>query len=101
MILVTALIRDDIAKYVQAVFTVYILILIVYVLLNMMVSFGLRPPYSRWTDAILGFLRDVSEPYLRLFRRFIPPIGMIDLSPMVAIIVLFFLRTILYSAIHS
>ena len=54
--------------------------IILYVLLNMMFSFGLRPPYSRYTDAVLGFLRDVCEPYLRIFRRFIPTIGMFDLS---------------------
>ncbi len=45
------------------------LLIFIYLLLNLMLSFGLRPPYSRWSDALLGFLRDVSEPYLRLFRR--------------------------------
>jgi YggT family protein len=93
--------RVDISNYVSALFEVYILILIVYVLLNMMFSFGLRPPYTRWTDAVLGFLKDVADPYLRLFRRLIPPIGMIDFTPMIAIIVLIFLRTILVSAIHG
>jgi YggT family protein len=37
---------------------------------------------------VLGFLRDVTEPYLSLFRRFIPPIGPVDVSPIVAILVL-------------
>ena len=96
-----AVVRDDIASYVQAVFEVYILVIILYVLLNMMFSFGLRPPYSRYTDMVLGFLRDVSEPYLRLFRRLIPPLGAIDLSPMVGIIVLVFLDRIIYGAIHT
>jgi YggT family protein len=50
---------------------------------------------------VLEFLRDVSEPYLRVFRRFIPTLGMVDLSPMIAIIVLFFVGRILYSAIHT
>ena len=97
--LVEALTRVDVANYVSALFTVYILIIFVYILINLLFSFGLRTPYSRWTDAILGFLRDVTEPYLRLFRRFIPPIGMFDLSPMVAIIVLYFVRTIIVNAI--
>jgi YggT family protein len=48
----------------------------------------MRLPYSRWSDAVLNFLRDVSEPYLRLFRRFIPPLGMFDFSPLIALIVL-------------
>ncbi len=99
--LVAGLIRDDVANYLNAAFEVYIIVLVVYVLLNMMFSFGLRPPYSRWTDIVLGFLKDVSDPYLRIFRRVIPPLGMIDLSPMIAIIVLVFLDRILFNTIHS
>jgi YggT family protein len=94
-----ALTRVDIANYVDALFTVYILLIFVYILLNLMFSFGVRLPFSRWTDAVLGFLRDVCEPYLRIFRRVIPPIGMLDLSPMIAIIVLYFVRTIVVNAI--
>jgi uncharacterized protein YggT (Ycf19 family) len=36
----------------------------------------------------MGFLRDVCEPFLRIFRRVLPPLGPLDLSPMVGIIVL-------------
>jgi uncharacterized protein YggT (Ycf19 family) len=97
--LVTAISRVDVANYVGWVFYVYILIIFVYVLVNLLLSTGVRPPYSRFTDAVLTFLRDTAEPYLRLFRRFIPPIGMFDLSPMVGIIVLYFLRYIVYHAI--
>ena len=97
--LAEALTRVDIANYVQALFEVYILLIFVYILLNLLFSFGLRPPYSRWSDAILGFLRDVCEPYLQIFRRFIPPIGMFDLSPMIGIFVLFGVRAILVSVI--
>jgi YggT family protein len=92
MTVLAALTRGDIANYVQALFLVYILLIFVYILLNMMFSLGLRPPYSRWTDAIMNFLRDVCEPYLRLFRRFVPPIGMFDFTPMVAIIVLYIVQ---------
>jgi YggT family protein len=99
--LAEAITRVDIANYVDALFLVYIILIFLYILLNLLFSVGVRPPYSRWSDAVLNFLRDVSEPYLRLFRRFIPPIGMIDLSPMIAIIVLYFLRTIVFNAIHG
>ena len=96
-----ALTRGDIANYVQALFLVYILLIFVYILLNMMFSLGLRPPYSRWTDAIMNFLRDVCEPYLKIFRRFIPPIGMFDLTPMIAIILLYIVQTIVVNAIRG
>jgi YggT family protein len=93
--------RSDIADYVSALFLVYIIIIFVHLLLNMMFGMGLRPPYSRWTDAVLGFLRDVSEPYLRIFRRFIPMVGMFDFSPVLALFVLVILRLVITSLITS
>lgn len=38
------------------------------------------------------FLAKICEPYLEIFRRFIPPLGMIDLSPLAAIFVIYFAR---------
>jgi YggT family protein len=87
-LIVIALTRTDVANYVDALFYVYIIIIFIYILTTWLFSFGMRLPYSRWSDAVLNFLRDVSEPYLRLFRRFIPPLGMFDFSPLIALIVL-------------
>jgi YggT family protein len=58
-------------------------------------------PYSRWSDAVLGFLRDVCEPYLRIFRRFIPMIGPLDISPIVALLVLNFAGAIVVRLISG
>jgi YggT family protein len=101
MTLLLASTRGDIANYVQAVFIVYILLIFVYILLNLMFSFGMRVPYSRWSDAVLAFLRDVCEPYLRIFRRIIPSIGMFDFSPMIAIIVLWIVEMLVVGAIQG
>jgi len=101
MTVLAAITRGDIANYVEALFLVYILLIFVYILLNMMFSLGLRPPYTRWVDAVMNFLRDVCEPYLRLFRRFIPPIGMFDLTPMIAIILLYIVETLVVNAIRG
>src|SRR3954470_5273540 len=62
---------------------VYILLLFVYVLMS-----WVRLPYTVWVRRVNDFLRDVCEPYLRIFRRILPPLGPLDLSPMVGIIVL-------------
>ena len=59
-----------------------------------MLSLGGRPPFSRAFDAVLDFLRDVCEPYLRIFRRFIPSIGGFDSRPILALLVLGLLRGI-------
>jgi YggT family protein len=96
-----AVTRVDVANYVNAVFLVYIVLIFLYILLNLMFSLGLRLPYARWSDVVLTFLRDICEPYLRVFRRFIPTIGMFDFSPMIAILVLYLLRTIVVNAISG
>jgi uncharacterized protein YggT (Ycf19 family) len=80
--------RDDVAGYLSALITVYSLIIVAYVITSLIFSFGVRMPYNRVLNGVLSFLRDVSEPYLRPFRRIIPQIGPLDISPIVAILVL-------------
>jgi YggT family protein len=89
-IFIVATVREQIAQFLSALLTVYILLIFAYILTSLIFSMGGRIPYSKWSSAILGFLRDVCEPYLSIFRRFIPPIGPIDVSPIVAILVLQF-----------
>lgn len=99
MTVLAAIARNDVARFVDAIFLVYSLLIIVYVLLSMIFSLGARIPYSRVTDAILTFLRDISEPYLQIFRKFIPLVGPLDLSPLVGLIVLNVVRVIVVNAI--
>lgn len=87
-VLVVATARESIADFLGALLLVYIILIFAYILTSLIFSFGGRIPYSRWSSAILGFLRDVCEPFLGIFRKFIPPIGPIDVSPIVAILVL-------------
>jgi YggT family protein len=96
-----AVTRVDVANYVNALFEVYIILIFVYILLNLMLSLGLRIPYHRWSDVLLTFLRDVCDPYLRIFRRFIPTIGMFDFSPMIAIILLYVADRLVVNAISG
>ena len=58
---------------------VYILLLFAYILTS-----WIRLPYRPWLNRVQRFLYDVCDPYLRIFRRFLPPLGPLDLSPMVA-----------------
>jgi uncharacterized protein YggT (Ycf19 family) len=86
MILASA--RTDVAGFLSALIYVYVLLIIAHIVIQLLFSAGLRPPYSRVTDAVLGFLRDVCEPFLRLFRRILPSFGGLDLSPLIAIVTL-------------
>ena len=80
--------RQEIADFVSALIFVYTICIIAWIVAQFVFSLGARVPYNRVFSAVLDFLRDVSEPYLRIFRRLPLQIGPIDLSPIVAIIVL-------------
>ncbi len=87
-------VRENVADFLQALLTVYVILILAYIVIQFFFAFGARPGYYRWLDAVLTFLRDVAEPYLRIFRRFIPPLGPLDLSPMVGVIVLIILMNV-------
>ena len=82
--------RHNIAEFLNALFTVYALIIFAWIIVSWVFSFGVRIPYSRPVNAVLDFLRDVTNPYLRIFHRLGLQFGPVDLSPMVGILVLLF-----------
>ena len=81
---------SSLASFVDIFLWVYTLLLFAYVLTS-----WIRLPYRPWLNRVQRFLYDVCDPYLRLFRWFLPPLGPLDLSPMVAIIVLIVVRNVL------
>ena len=80
--------RAEIAGFLSALIGVYTLIIFASIIVSWVFSFGVRVPYSRPLNAVLDFLRDVTNPYLRLFRRVLPSMGPLDLSPLVGIFAL-------------
>lgn len=50
---------------------------------------------------IVEFLEAICEPYLKLFRKFIPPIGMLDISPVVALIVLSVIQNLIIALLFK
>jgi YggT family protein len=97
MILASA--RTQIAGYLSTLIYVYTLLIIVYIVVQLLFAAGIRPPYSRTTDRLLGFLRDVVEPFLRIFRRMAPQLGGLDFSPMLAIISLYIINIVVVQGI--
>lgn len=93
--------RSDVADFVDTLVLVYVALIFVQVV----VSFVPRMPYNRFLSAFLSFVDDVVNPYLNLFRRFLPMMrigpGALDLSPMVGMFVLFIVGGIVSSAIRG
>jgi YggT family protein len=74
---------------------VYTLIIFLYIITS-----WVRLPYSPWLNRVQRFLYDVVEPYLRLFRRVVPPLGPLDLSPMLAVIGLLVVQQLLNAILN-
>jgi YggT family protein len=91
--------QGDIAKYVDALFLVYVVLIFVRILM----SWIPRIPRSATLRPVLDFITETTDPYLNLFRRFIPPIGSggmsMDVSPIIAIIVLLVAERLIVGAI--
>jgi uncharacterized protein YggT (Ycf19 family) len=97
---VAALERGQIADYVATVVFVYTVLIIGAVLLSWVRQF--RPiPYNTTVRAVIGFVDDTTEPYLRVFRSFVPRIGPIDISPIVAILVLSIVGSVIVGLIRG
>ena len=96
-----ALTRVDVANYLNTLIIIYFILIFIRILLSWLP----RIPYNRVLDMFLTFVRDVTDPYLNLFRRFIPPVRMgpaaLDLSPMIAIILLLFVGQIVVNVVHG
>jgi len=99
MAILLASVRTEIAGYLSTLIYVYTLLIVLYIVVQLLFAFGVRPPYSRASDAVLSFLRDVCEPYLRIFRRVIPQIGAFDFSPIVAIIALSLVNSLIVNGL--
>ena len=78
----------ELADFIAALILVYTICIVAWVVLSLIFSLGVRVPYNRFVNGVMDFLRDVSNPYLQLFRRLPLRVGPLDLTPMVAIIVL-------------
>jgi YggT family protein len=96
-----AVTRDDIADYVSALFLVYLILIFIRILL----SWIPRMPYYPWLRASVDFVHQVTDPYLNIFRRVIPPLGgggfAIDISPILATIVLIIVSGVVVALIRG
>ena len=94
--LVLAYAISRIENFVHVFVSVYILLIFGYIITS-----WVKLPYSPWLNRIQRFLYDVCEPYLRLFRRVLPPLGPLDISPIVAVFSLIFLDRLIQTILDQ
>jgi YggT family protein len=86
---------STVESFVDAFILVYVLLILAFIILS-----WIRLPYSVWLNRIQRFLYDICDPYLRIFRRFVPPLGPLDLSPMLAVVVLIVLQQVIHAVLN-
>ncbi len=91
--------RNEIYDYVDALFTVYLVLIFVRILLTWVP----RMPFNPYLRSAVAFVERTTDPYLNVFRALLRPVGFggmaLDLSPIVAIIVLYAVRGLVLNAI--
>jgi YggT family protein len=96
-----AITRADVADYVNTLILIYVVLIFIRILM----SWIPRMPYNRWLNMLLTFVTDVTDPYLNIFRRLIPPVrigpGALDLSPTVGVILLLIVGPIVAGLIRG
>lgn len=85
-----------IEQFLVSLVLVYSVLIIAYVVLGY-----LHLPYNLWVGRIRAFLHDTVEPYLGLWRRILPSMGGIDLSPLIAIVALNVVLQIVLTVLNS
>ena len=95
--LIAAIGRDEIADYVSALFLVFLILIFARILL----SWIPRMPYNVYLRAVVTFIEETTNPYLNLFRRVLPPIGPLDISPILAIFVLLIAQAVVVGLVRG
>jgi YggT family protein len=101
-VLVLASARTEVADVISSIIYVYSILIFLYIVIQLLFNAGVRPPYSRTTGAVLQFLHDTCEPYLRIFRRMLPNMGGWDFSPILGLLVLVLVnKVVVQGLIHG
>ncbi len=91
---------DTAESFVSTVFAVYLVCIIAYIITS-----WIPLAYNVWLSRVQRFLYDVVDPYLRLFRRFLPQLSLgglgLDLSPIVAIFSLYIVQALVLKGIEA
>jgi YggT family protein len=86
----------SIIMLIDTVISLYIWVLIISAVLSWLVAFNVINTHNRFVYQVMDFLYRVTEPALRPIRRVLPNLGGVDISPIVLILLLYFLRNLLF-----
>jgi len=80
----------------DSLITIYLWIIIINAILSWLVAFNVLNTQNRFVFAVLNATHQLTDPVLNKIRRFIPNLGSIDISPVVLILLLIFIRNLFF-----
>ena len=80
----------------DSIITIYLWIIIINAILSWLVAFNILNTQNRFVFSVLDATYKMTDPALNYIRRFIPTFGSIDISPVILILLLMFLRNIIF-----
>jgi len=80
----------------DSVITIYLWIIIINAILSWLVAFNILNTQNRFVFSVLDVTYKLTDPALNKIRRFIPTFGSIDISPVILILLLMFLRNLIF-----
>ena len=80
----------------DSIITIYLWIIIINAILSWLVAFNVLNTQNRFVSSVLDITYKLTDPVLNKIRRFIPTFGSIDISPVVLILILIFLRNVIF-----
>tara|TARA_B100000749_G_scaffold141037_1_gene108156 strand:- start:274 stop:564 length:291 start_codon:yes stop_codon:yes gene_type:complete len=80
----------------DSIITIYLWIIIINAILSWLVAFNVLNTQNRFVFSVLDATYKLTDPALNKIRRFIPTFGSIDISPVILILLLIFLRNIIF-----
>ena len=80
----------------DSIITIYLWIIIINAILSWLVAFNILNTQNRFVFSVLDTTYKLTDPVLNKIRRFIPTFGSIDISPIILILILMFLRNLIF-----
>ena len=89
------IVLNSLVNVLDTVLYLFQLSLVIYIVISLLIQFGIVNPYSSIISLIQNSLSQIHEPILNIVRRYIPIFGNLDLSPLVVFLLIMFLSDIL------
>jgi YggT family protein len=85
----------ELLQFISYLLTIYVYIVIAMAILSWLIAFNVVNPYNQFVRSLWDLFNRITEPFLRPIRRMLPDMGGIDISPVVLILILVFIRVVI------